>query len=78
MALCEDNNFLNDKFYVYLCITFDYYLVGDLVITFDYYLVGDLVITFDCYLVGDLGIWILDFNYLIYLFAIIFWSEFLG
>lgn len=66
MALCEDNNFLNDKFYVYLCITFDYYLVGD------------LVITFDCYLVGDLGIWILDFNYLIYLFAIIFWSEFLG
>jgi hypothetical protein len=44
MALCEDNNFLNDKFYVYLCITFDYYLVGD------------LVITFDCYLVGDLGI----------------------
>lgn len=66
MALCEDNNFLNDKFYVYLCITFDYYLVGD------------LGITFDCYLVGDLGIWILDFNYLIYLFAIIFWSEFLG
>lgn len=66
MALCEHNNFLNDKFYVYLCITFDYYLVDDLGITFDYYLVGDL------------GIWILDFNYLIYLFAIIFWSEFLG
>lgn len=30
IAVCEDNNFLNDKFYVYRCISFDDYLVGDL------------------------------------------------